>query len=132
VVLTVWEPVRVWEPYDPASVLSAPLARLASQELGLDETAEDLAREKTERGVALARDAGFVATGRVSRGKIWRTICQVAEELDAEPIVVGARGLARVEAAPEHRLAAMPRASAADCGRKGGATSRRLSHSNDR
>ncbi|MEO6859890.1 MAG: universal stress protein [Solirubrobacteraceae bacterium] len=99
VVLTVWEPVRVWEPYDPATVISAPLARLASEELGLDEIAADLAREKAERGLALARDAGFDATSRIARGKTWRTICEVAEELDAEPIVVGARGLGRVESA---------------------------------
>ena len=97
--LTVWEPIRVWEPYDPATIPSAPLARLASEELGLDEIAEDLAREKTGRGVALAQDAGFEATSRVARGKAWRTICEVAAELGAEPIVVGARGLGRMESA---------------------------------
>ena len=32
-------------------------------------------------------------------GKPWRTICQVADRFDAEPIVVGARGLGRVESA---------------------------------
>jgi nucleotide-binding universal stress UspA family protein len=99
VVLTVWEPVRVWEPYDPVTVISAPLARLASQELGLDEITEDLAREKLKRGMALARDAGFEPSSRVARGKVWRMICDVADELDAEPIVVGARGLGRLESA---------------------------------
>jgi nucleotide-binding universal stress UspA family protein len=99
VVLTVWEPVRVWEPYDPVTVISAPLARLASQELGLDQITEDLAREKLERGMALARDAGFDPSSRVARGKVWRMICDVADELDAEPIVVGARGLGSVSSA---------------------------------
>ena len=99
VVLTVWEPVAVWEPYDPATILTAPASKLFSQELGLDEIAKELAREKMDRGVALAREAGFEVQGRVGEGKSWRTICDVAEELDAEPIVVGARGLSRVQSA---------------------------------
>jgi nucleotide-binding universal stress UspA family protein len=99
VVLTVWEPVAVWEPYDPATILSAPVSQLASNALGLDEIADDLAREKMDSGVALARQAGFEAQGRVAKGKSWRAICDVAEELDAEPIVLGARGLSRVQSA---------------------------------
>lgn len=85
-----------WEPCDPATILSAPLARLAERALGLDEIAEDLAREKMERGVTLASDAGFEVAGRVAGGKTWRTICEVAEGIDAETIVMGARGLSRV------------------------------------
>jgi nucleotide-binding universal stress UspA family protein len=96
VLLTVWEPCAVWEPYDPATILSAPLARLADRALGLDEIAQDLAREKMGRGVMLATDAGFEAVGRLAGGKTWRTICDVAEEIDAETIVMGARGLSRV------------------------------------
>jgi nucleotide-binding universal stress UspA family protein len=99
VILTVWEPVADWEPYDPATILSAPLSRLASSALGLDEIANELAREKMDRGVAVATDAGFQVQGRVAKGKAWRTICEVAAELDAEPIVVGARGLSRVQSA---------------------------------
>jgi nucleotide-binding universal stress UspA family protein len=99
VVLTVWEPVAVWEPYDPATILTAPASKLFSEELGLDEIANELAREKMDRGVALAGEAGFEVQGRVGEGKSWRTICDVAEELDAEPIVVGARGLSRVQSA---------------------------------
>jgi nucleotide-binding universal stress UspA family protein len=97
VVLSAWEPVALWEPYDPASVLSAPLAKLASKELGLDDLTNDLALEKVSRGVALAGSAGFTAEGRVARGKAWRAICDVADEIDAAVIVVGARGLSRVE-----------------------------------
>jgi nucleotide-binding universal stress UspA family protein len=99
VVLTVWEPLSVWEAYDPATVLTAPVSKLASKELGLDEIASELAREKSGRGVELARKAGFQAQGRVAKGKSWRAICDVAEELGAEPIVVGARGLSRVQSA---------------------------------
>jgi nucleotide-binding universal stress UspA family protein len=99
VLLTVWESVAVWEPYDPATILTAPASKLFSEELGLDELANELAREKADRGVALARKAGFEVHGRVDEGKSWRTICDVAEELGAEPIVVGARGLSRVRSA---------------------------------
>jgi nucleotide-binding universal stress UspA family protein len=99
VVLTVWEPVAAWAPYDPATILTAPASKLASKELGLDEIASELARETTDRGVVLARQAGFEVQGRVAEGKSWRTICDVAEELDADPIVLGARGLSRVQSA---------------------------------
>jgi nucleotide-binding universal stress UspA family protein len=99
VVLTVCEPVTLWEPYDPASILTSPISKLASKELGLDEIVDQLARETSDRGVALAREAGFDVVGRVVRGKSWRMICDVAEELDAEPIVIGARGLSRVQSA---------------------------------
>jgi nucleotide-binding universal stress UspA family protein len=99
VVLTVWEPVRSWEPYDPATIVGAPLSRLASSALGLDEAVRDLAHERMERGIELARQAGFQAEGRSEEGKPWRMICQIAGALGAEPIVVGARGLGRVESA---------------------------------
>lgn len=97
VVLTVWEPVKVWAAYDPATIISAPLARLGSRELGLDEIAEDVARKHAERGVELARAAGFRPESRVARDKTWRAICDIAVELDAAVIVLGARGLSRVQ-----------------------------------
>ena len=99
VVLSVWEPVSVWQPYDPATAITAPLSRLASNALGLDEIARDLAQERANEGVELARRAGFDAESRVAGGKAWRVICDVASELDAEPIVLGARGLSRVQSA---------------------------------
>jgi nucleotide-binding universal stress UspA family protein len=55
-----------------------------------------LAQEKVKQGVALAGSAGFAAQGRVAPGKTWRTICDVAGEMDAATIVLGARGLSRV------------------------------------
>lgn len=98
-VLTVWEPVAIWEPYDPATILSAGVSRLAAKELGLDEIARDIARSTMERGLELARQAGFDATGKISSGKAWRAICDAAQQIDAAPIVLGARGLSRVQSA---------------------------------
>jgi nucleotide-binding universal stress UspA family protein len=49
--------------------------------------------------VELATESGFHAQGRVVSGRAWRAICQVATELDAEVIVLGARGLGRVQSA---------------------------------
>ena len=96
VVLTVWEPVASWEPYDPATIFSAPVSKLLSRALGVDEAAAELAEEKVKQGVALATGAGFEAQGRVARGKTWRTICDVAGETDAAANVLGARGLSRM------------------------------------
>jgi nucleotide-binding universal stress UspA family protein len=99
VVLTVWEPLASWAPYDPATIITAPVSRLASSALQLEELIRDVAQEQVERGVELATQAGFQAEGRLERGKPWREICRVADEVDAEPIVVGARGLGRVGSA---------------------------------
>ena len=60
VVLTVWEPVALWEPYDPATILTAPLSKLASKELGLDEIASQVARETSDRGVGSPRAHGRI------------------------------------------------------------------------
>lgn len=99
VVLTVWEPARSWAAYDPATLLTAPLSRLVSEELGLDEIAAEAATARNGKGVALAQAAGFEATGRVDHGKPRAVICSVADELAADVIVVGARGLGRVQSA---------------------------------
>jgi nucleotide-binding universal stress UspA family protein len=99
VVLSVWEPVRTWEPWDPATIISAPLDRLLGNELNLDQIVAELARDKAEQGAALARAAGFEATARVAGGKTWEAICRAADELDAEPIVIGSRGLGRAQSA---------------------------------
>lgn len=96
VVLTVWEPMAMWEPYDPATLLSGPLERLAANALGLDEIMRDLAEEKLANGVERASQAGFTPRGHLARGKARRTICEVAEKLAAEVIVLGARGLGHV------------------------------------
>jgi nucleotide-binding universal stress UspA family protein len=89
-------PVATWEPYDPATVLSAPMSKLLSREFGVDEIAAELAEEKVKQGVALASSAGFAARGQVAHGKTWRAICEVASEIDAAAIILGARGLSRM------------------------------------
>ena len=99
VVLTAWEPVRTWAALDPATIISAPLSRLTSEHLGLDEIAAEVAGKTVARGVELARAAGFDAHGRVAPGKAWRAICAAGEELDCAVIVLGARGLSRVKSA---------------------------------
>jgi nucleotide-binding universal stress UspA family protein len=99
VVLTVWEPVATWEPWDPGSILDAPISKLLSKALDIDEIAAELAEEKVKHGVALATSAGFAVRGRVAHGKTWRTICDVAGEIDAATIVLGARGLGRMGSA---------------------------------
>ncbi len=97
VVVTVWEPVAVWAPYDPAAVLSAGVTKLGSDALGLDEIAREVAEETLARGVKYAGEAGFTARGHLAHGKPWRAICDTANELDAAAVVLGARGLGRVE-----------------------------------
>src|SRR5690242_19979600 len=97
VVLTVWEPCATWQAYDPATILAAPVSRIASTALELDEITREVAEERLQRGVSLALAAGFSAEGRLAEGKPWRAICDVAREIDAATIVLGARGLSRVE-----------------------------------
>jgi nucleotide-binding universal stress UspA family protein len=99
VVITISEPLRIWEPYDPATIFDAPIGKLAAKALELEEIADEVAQERVNRGVELACAAGFDAQGRVVQGKPWRAICDVADELDAAAIVLGARGLSRVQSA---------------------------------
>lgn len=61
--------------------------------------AASLAGEWLEHGAELASDAGFQPQGHLEEGKPWRVICRVADELVAEAIVLGARGLGRIESA---------------------------------
>lgn len=99
IVVTAWEPVAVWELYDPGALLSAGVSVLGAKSLGLDEIAADMARTTAERGVELATEAGFVAQAKLVSGKPWRMICELAQEVDATAVVLGARGLSRVRRA---------------------------------
>jgi nucleotide-binding universal stress UspA family protein len=99
VVVTAWEPAAVWELYDPGALLSAGVSVLGAKSLGLDEIAADMARATAQRGVELAIEAGFTARARLVAGKPWRMICDLAQELDATAVVLGARGLSRVRRA---------------------------------
>jgi nucleotide-binding universal stress UspA family protein len=97
VVVTVREPIDLWAAYDPATILDAGIAKLASKPLGLDEIADEIAQEQLNKGVELARAAGFQAQARLARGTPWRAICDLADELNAAAIVLGPRGLSRVQ-----------------------------------
>jgi nucleotide-binding universal stress UspA family protein len=97
VVITVCEPTRLWSPSDPATILDAPIGKLLSKALELDEIADEVSQQQLGRGLELAQTAGFRAHGRVTHGKAWRAICDAADELDARAIVLGARGLTRLQ-----------------------------------
>lgn len=99
VVITAWEPAATWVPYDPATVIAAPVERFISRVAGVDEDLRSIAQATMERGVQLAIEAGFHADGRIVRGRPSRVISAVAEEVGADPIVVGARGAGRIESA---------------------------------
>lgn len=99
VLLTVCEPTRLWSPSDPATILDAPIGKMLAKGLKLDEIADEVAQDEVDRGLELARAAGFRAQGRVVHGKASQAICHVADELDAAAIVLGARGLSRVQSA---------------------------------
>lgn len=99
VVVTVREPIELWAPYDPATILDAGIAKLASKPLGLDEIADQIAQRQLDTGVELAQAAGLQAQGQIARGKPWRAICDLADDVNAAVIVLGARGLSRVQSA---------------------------------
>jgi|SRR5580704_13780799 nucleotide-binding universal stress UspA family protein len=69
-----------------------------SQIAELESAIRDRAQRVLDEGVTLAAQAGFVAAGRLERADAapWRTILDVADELDAQLIVVGARGLSTI------------------------------------
>jgi nucleotide-binding universal stress UspA family protein len=97
IVLTVCEPIANWEPYDPLTVLSAPLSKLGSRAIDLDAAFLEVAQATMQDGVARAQAAGFEAHGRTAPGKPWQVICDIAEEIDASTIVLGARGRSEVQ-----------------------------------
>jgi nucleotide-binding universal stress UspA family protein len=95
-VLHVWQPPT--EFIDPdwfagvGTYAGPPIAKLEGLAL---QHAEAVADEGSE----LARSAGFAADARAepSHGRVWRTVVDVADELNADLIVVGARGLSTVQ-----------------------------------
>jgi nucleotide-binding universal stress UspA family protein len=94
IVLHVWSPPEEFlsaAPFGdaPAEPLMVGLERLAR------ERAQDIARE----GHAVAQGIELMADPRVERsgGAIWRTILDVADELDAKLIVIGTRGATPVQ-----------------------------------
>jgi len=83
--------VNVWG----SVLIGAPVAGGVPAYLSdLEPKLEEKARETAEQGAQLARDAGFDAEARTARGSpAWLAIVEMAETVDAEAIVIGARGL---------------------------------------
>jgi len=90
-VLSVWSPVMTVAPV--AGGIPAYLS-------DLDPKLEEQAHEQAERGAQLARDAGFDADScTASKHVTWLGVVEMAETVDAEVIVVGARGLSGLKSA---------------------------------
>ncbi len=88
--------LSVWERFQDVLARSGagmPIGAVDYDEL--DSAAEGQARERAEEGARLARDAGLNAQARVCvrRGSIADAILGEADDVDAEAIVLGTRGL---------------------------------------
>ena len=95
--------VTVWEPLTVQAVRALSFGGPVAMPLDVakeDAEAEAEARELADHGAQLARDAGFAARAQAitDRENIAETVVATAEELDADLIVLGARGLAGVRA----------------------------------
>lgn len=92
--------LHVWNP--PVKVLADAFgakepAHAASTD-ELEGRALGRAQEIAGEGAELAREAGFVVEGRVERsdGAVWETILEIAEQTDADMIVIGTHGTTAV------------------------------------
>jgi len=97
-VLHLWEPPgRAWMTADAFGGTPAWGAEMTE----LDAVVRERAGRLLADGVRLAREAGFDAQGRLESnpGAEWRAILDIADEVDASLIVVGARGLSAVQSA---------------------------------
>jgi nucleotide-binding universal stress UspA family protein len=97
VVLSVWEPLTV-QALRAISFGGPPAVPLDTAEL--DEDSERAARELADHGARLASDLGYKAraVSVADRENIADTILETADNVDADLIVLGARGLTGVRA----------------------------------
>jgi nucleotide-binding universal stress UspA family protein len=101
VVLTVWEPALAYAAVAGGSPdVSMPQALDPAAALGLDDVLRQNAERVASEGAELARSVGLDAEPLAvpDRGGIARTILGVAEERQAEAVVVGSRGLTGLRA----------------------------------
>jgi nucleotide-binding universal stress UspA family protein len=93
IVLTVWQSVAL-RVASHAFATAMPL----DNEQELDAEEEAAARAAAEEGARVAREHGWGAESRLAmtRATPWRTIIDIADEVDASIIVCGTRGLGRV------------------------------------
>jgi len=96
VVLTVWQPLTARLTETGGFGVFA-----LEDESEIDEQERDAAREAAEDGAARARGIGLEATARVEQadGPVWRSIVDVANEIDAGLIVCGTRGRGSIRTA---------------------------------
>ena len=88
--------VTVWPaPVTAAMGYSFGMAPMVDFE-AMEKAAGEMAVRCADEGAERAKQAGFDATplAREAIGQTWKTILEVADELDAAAIVVGSRGLA--------------------------------------
>lgn len=94
VVLTVWQTLASRLAATGGFGVATP-----TNEGEVDHEEEAAAREAAEDGARRAREQGFAATARIeeSVSAVWRTIIDVADQIDAELILCGTRGRGGVE-----------------------------------
>src|SRR4030088_3335802 len=97
VVLTVWEPTAAFAGYAPLAGVSEGVGRAAGFEGEMDDIGAQVAQRTAEQGADAAREHGFDATARTAQGRVWRTMVDVAGEIDARAIAVGTRGHAGLQ-----------------------------------
>ncbi|TMR94830.1 universal stress protein [Nonomuraea basaltis] len=93
VVLTVWERLAMTSARTSAGLMTA-----MDGDPAADEAIGEAMRELARHGADLARQAGLDATPRCESDAVavWATIVDVADEIDADLIVTGTRGLGGV------------------------------------
>ena len=92
--------LTVWEPFEDVVARSGSVAALATVDYEeVDRESEQQARQRAEEGVQRAQDAGLVAQPRVRarNGSVAQAILAEADDIDAEAIVLGTRGLTGVK-----------------------------------
>src|SRR6202044_1179520 len=93
VVLTVWETVAMR--LTSSGLFFGQGGSYIPDEGELDAQEETAARAAADRGVRAAVERGWDASARVEQAvlTVWKTVVEVADEIDAPLIVLGARGL---------------------------------------
>lgn len=96
-VVSVWEPIGEVSRTNPWGAFVSAIGQPAAE---LDAIAEGLAADTAEQAAKLARESGFRAAEACparSRGSIWSTLLEIADERDAQLVVLGARGQSPVQ-----------------------------------
>ena len=87
--------VNLWEAWVTAAPVLAGISRpVNAMTEQLDEVATELSEATTAEGMRLAAEAGFDAhpVSACSAGSLWRSLLDIADQHDAEALVLGTRG----------------------------------------